>query len=200
MREAYHVHREIIEWNARFSIDRVPDQALGADSMTLKMMRFVLSSWERVQFFNRYLMGTVAPRLQMDLIPGLACGAHFALLARREPKTIDDFVAAGRAMQRFWLTVTQLGLNLQPAMTPLIFARFLREGLDFTAQPVVHADTVRAVQRLEALMGAQTLQQAVFMGRVGAGPAARSRSVRRPLRELEVRPEKGRSRVELEVC
>src|SRR6185369_1088796 len=71
MPEAYQVHRDIIEWNARFSDDRVPDQALGVDPMTAKLMRHVLGSWQRVKFFNTYLAGTVAPRLQMDLLPGI---------------------------------------------------------------------------------------------------------------------------------
>ena len=29
--EAYRVHRDVIEWDARFSADRVPDQALGVE-------------------------------------------------------------------------------------------------------------------------------------------------------------------------
>jgi hypothetical protein len=182
--EAYPTHRDVIEWNARFSVDRVPDQALGVDRMTAKVMRFVLGSWERVRFFNRYLAGTVAPRIQMDLIPGLACAAHFALVARQEPTSIDDYVAAGRTVQRFWLTVTQLGLNLQPAVTPLIFARYLREQRPFTAQAAVAADATQAVKRLEAMLGATALQATVFMGRVGAGPMAVSRSVRLPLERL----------------
>ncbi|NML14225.1 nitroreductase family protein [Azohydromonas caseinilytica] len=186
MPEAYRVHRDIIEWKARFSIDRVPDQALGVDAVTARLMRFVLGSWERVRFFNRYLAGTAAPRLQMDLLPGVACAAHFVLLASREPRTIDDHVAAGRAVQRFWLTATHLGLNLQPATTPLIFGRYLREQRPFTTQPGLEAETARAVQRLETLLGPQALRQAVFMGRVGAGPAARSRSLRLPLQQLEV--------------
>ena len=50
--EAYPVHRDIIEWNARFSEDRVPDQALGLDAMTLKLMRWVMASWQRVDFLT----------------------------------------------------------------------------------------------------------------------------------------------------
>ncbi len=50
--EAYTVHRDIIEWQARFSEDKVPDQALGLDAMTLKLMRWVMASWQRVKFFN----------------------------------------------------------------------------------------------------------------------------------------------------
>jgi hypothetical protein len=70
------VHKAVIEWNARYSEDRMPDQALGADPMTTRLMRWVMQDWKRVQFFNTWLAGTLAPRLQMDLIPGLACAAH----------------------------------------------------------------------------------------------------------------------------
>ena len=45
--EAYAVHRDIIEWNARFSEDRVPDQALGADPLSVKSMRWAMASWSR---------------------------------------------------------------------------------------------------------------------------------------------------------
>lgn len=186
MPEAWRVHREVIEWRSRYSEDRMPDQSLGVDALTRRLMRFVLGRWERVRFFNRYLAGTAMPRLQMDLIPGLACGAHFALVAARRPRTIDDHVAAGRAMQRFWLTATRLGLSLQPAMTPLIFARYLREGRRFSAEPGIEAGAAQAVRRLEALWEAPTLRATVFMGRIGAGAPPRSRSLRLPLQRLEV--------------
>jgi hypothetical protein len=176
----------VIEWRARYSHDRMPDQSLGVDVLTRHLMRFVLGRWERVRFFNRYLAGTAMPRLQMDLIPGLACGAHFALVAAQRPRTTDDHVAAGRAMQRFWLTATRLGLSLQPAMTPLIFARYLREGRPFTVEPGIEAAAVQAVQRLGGLLGAQALRATVFMGRIGEGPPPRSRSLRLPLQRLGV--------------
>src|SRR5258706_15659587 len=110
--ETYQGHRDIIEWGARFSQDRVPDAALGADPLTLRLMRWAMQSWERIAFMNRYLGGTIMPRLQLDLLPALACGAHAVLVADRAPTTIDDYVAAGGAMQRFWLTATSLGLQL----------------------------------------------------------------------------------------
>ena len=191
MPEAYRVHRDVIEWNARFSEDRVPDQALGADPMTTKLMRHVLGSWERVKFFNRFLAGTIAPRLQMDLIPGLFCAAHFVLLARRRPQTIDDYVAAGRALQRFWLTATSLGLVMQPELTPLIFSRYVRNDIPFSSEPGM-AELARSLARqLEALIGTTGTELAVFMGRIGAGPAATSRSTRRRLDDLIVAPAAG---------
>ena len=181
--EAYPTHRAIIQWNSRFSEDRIPDQALGIDPLTARLMRFALGSWRRVEFLNRYLAGTWAPRLQMDFIPGMACAAHFAIKAMREPSTSDDFVAAGRAVQRCWLTATTLGLFQQPEMTPLIFARYVRNGIGFTSQ--------RGLQQLAGELEAKTtrlvgpdVERAVWLGRIGAGSAPVARSTRRPLAEL----------------
>jgi len=184
MPEAYQVHREVIEWNARYSDDKVPDQALGVDPITAKLMHHVLGSWERVRFFNRYLAGTVAPRLQMDLIPGVLCAAHFVLLGANTARSIDDYVSAGRAMQRFWLTATSLGLTLQPEMTPLIFSRYVRERRRFSDEPGMDELARSLADRLDALVGEKDAQRAVFMGRIGAGPPAKSRSTRRRLEDL----------------
>ena len=183
MPEAYEVHRAIIQWNSRFSEDRVPDAALGVDALTAKMMRFVMHSWDRVAFFNRYLAGTVAPRIAMDLVPGLACGAHFALRSVALPKTVDDYVEAGRAVQRVWLTVTRLGLVQQPEMTPLIFAGYIREGIRFTRVKAIEDDARRLVPRLEHLLGADW-PHAVWLARVGQGPLPSARSTRLPLARL----------------
>lgn len=189
MREAYEVHRDIIEWNARYSETRVPDQALGADAVTTKLMRFAMTSWERIDFMNRYLAGTVAPRIQLDFIPGLACASHFAIQAERAPRGIDDYIAAGRAMQRFWLTATSLGIQLQPEITPLVFARYARERRDFSKLPAAAGYAQQIEARLATLLGgAPVAERTVFMGRVGKGAAASARSLRRPLDELMLTP------------
>lgn len=183
--EAYRVHRDIIEWGARFSPDKVPDRAVGLDPLTLKLTRWVMRSWNRVRFFNRYLLGTLIPRLELDLLPGLACAAHFALVPHRRPDTVDDFIAAGRAVQRFWLTATRLGLQLQPEMTPLIFSRYAREGRVFSTSPHALPSAHRIAKGLEALLGPDA-DHAVFLGRVGQAKAVNSRSLRRPLSQLRV--------------
>lgn len=188
MPEAYRVHRDVIEWDARFSEDRVPDQALGVDPLTARLMRHVLGSWKRVRFFNRFLAGTIAPRLQMDLIPGLCCAAHFVLLAMRRPQTVDDYVAAGRALQRFWLTATSLGLVMQPELTPLIFSRYVRDGVAFSKESGMEALARSLARKLDGLIGTTATELAVFMGRIGDGPPARSRSTRKRLEQLIVEP------------
>lgn len=182
--EAYLVHRAVIEWDSHYSETRIPDQAIGADPLTLKLMRWAMHSWERVDFLNRYLLGTLMPRLQMDLLPGLACAAHFAIAAERPPADIDDYLAAGRAVQRFWLTATRLGLEVQPEMTPLIFSRYVREGREFTRLRKPAAIAGRLAGRLAEIFAPVEAARLVFLGRIGLGPRAGARSTRLPLVRL----------------
>lgn len=182
--EAYEVHKRVIEWNAQVSADKIPDQAIGLDAMTLRLMRWAMGDWRRIAFLNKYLAGTLGPRVQLDFLPGLACAAHFLLVARERPNGIDDFVAAGGAMQRFWLTATHVGLNAQPEMTPLIFAGYAREGRRFTQTASALAIAQRVQARLEALFTKEIVESAVFMGRLGSGPSAVTRSQRLPLEDL----------------
>jgi len=182
--EAFEVHRSVIEWNARFSADKIPDQAVGLDPLTTRAMHWAMQDWRRVEFLNTYLGGTLAPRIQLDFLPGLACAAHFLVAARNRPVGIDDYISAGMAMQRFWLTATRLGLHLQPEMTPLIFSMYAREGRRFSVrqESLALAREVRA--SLEALVGTDRLDATVFMGRIGAGPTPDSRSTRLGLDRL----------------
>ncbi len=182
--EAYRVHKEIIEWNARYSEDRIPDQAVGLDPVALKLMRWALHSWKRVSFLNRYLAGTWMPRIQLDLVPGLRCAAHFVLVADNPPERIGDYLAAGRALQRFWLTCASCGLQFQPEMTPLIFSGYLGDGIQFTRERAAQKDAEVLKQRLESLAGPDVVEHGVFMGRVGYGAAPSSRSIRLPLTQL----------------
>ncbi len=186
MPEAYEVHRRIIDWGRTHSEDRVPDQALGVDKGTLVLMRWAMKSWDRLSTMNR-LMGTWAPRLQMDLVPGIACAAHFVLKAKQAPNSIDDYVAAGRAVQRLWLTLTRLGLCMQPEMTPLIFSKYVQDERPFTVLPELRAAAARLREQARELVFAGE-GHPVYMGRLGAGPAPRARSVRRPLEQLLVKP------------
>lgn len=179
--EAYAVHRDIIEWHARFSEDKVPDQALGLDAMTLRLMKWVMGSWQRVRFFNTWLAGHVTPRIEMDLLPGIFCAAHFGIVARTVLRTIDDYVAAGRAVQRFWLTATRLGLQLQPEMTPLIFSRYAREGTRFSGLPGAADTAAQLGRRLTDMLRGDPVARVAFLGRIGSSQPAQSRSLRQPL-------------------
>lgn len=188
IREAFEVHRRVIEWGARFSEDRIPEQAVGVDPLTGKLMGWMLQKWSRVEFFNTYLAGTVAPRIQLDLVPGIACGAHALLVAPQAPTTPIDFVEAGIAIQRFWLEAEHCGLKLQPELTPLIFSRYIREQRPFTETEKATEWARRISADMSALFGQDNASSAVFMGRLGYQPPPFARSLRLPMEKLLTRP------------
>jgi hypothetical protein len=181
--EAYKTHRDAIDWTSRESNDRIPISAVGFNPMSARLTRWAMRRWERVALLNR-LGGSLAARLELDGVPGMLCGAHFVILAPQQPKEIDDYVAAGRNVQRFWLAATGLGLQLQPQTTPLIFHEYVRDQVAFTQVSSLLDKARKVSARLGELMGAETLDRAVFMGRIGDGPAPRFRSTRLSLPEL----------------
>jgi len=182
--EAYLVHKTVIEWGARYSEDRIPEHAVGVDAVTAKIMRWAMVSWNRVKALNTFFLGHLPPRIQLDLIPGVRCGAHFALLAPEPPESVDHHVDFGRVVQRFWLTATSLGLLIQPEMTPVIFTRYHRSGLGFTHLASANVMVKHLDERLEGLLVGHDRKALFFMGRIGAGPQPVSRSLRRPLAEM----------------
>ena len=121
----------------------------------------------------------------MDLRTALGCAAHFVIVADKPLQTVEDYLAGGRAMQRFWLQATRLGLQLQPEMTPVIFSRYIAQSRTFTSIAAEQALAEKLAAELSTLVGTsvQPLQR-LYMGRVGFGPAPRSRSVRPPLESL----------------
>jgi hypothetical protein len=189
MKEAYEVHRAVIEWNARYSVDRIPQGAVGVDPMVGAIMRWTMQDWRRVEFMNRWFGGTVMPRIQLDFLPSLLCASHFVLLAPFEFGRVATDADAGRLLQRFWLSVTSQGMLLQPEMTPLIFSRYVDSGLPFTtnAGAVRRAEEIRTT--FQSLLPQGGMQRAFFVGRIGYGPAPTSRSLRLELDRLtEVPP------------
>lgn len=182
--EAYQVHKRIIKWDAQFSEDMIPDQAVGLDPLSLKSMRWAMKSWSRVQWLNRYLAGTWLPRIQLDLLPALCCASHFIIVADNDVQTESDYHLGGRAMQRFWLSATQLGLQFQPEMTPLIFSKYVTNSVNFTCNETANNMAQELTITLGELIGNYSINSQVFMGRVGTGSQPTARSIRMPLSKL----------------
>lgn len=182
--EAYPVHREIIEWAARDSEDRIPEYAVGIDPLTARLMRWVMKSWGRVDFFNRYLFGTIPPRIQLDFLPAMACAAHLLLRPSRPPEGAEDYVAAGVAMQRIWLTAAAEGLYLQPEMTPLIFRWYVRSGARFSALDSLATRAEALAAEIEAIADAGADDPMAFFCRIGRADPPEGRSLRIPLGKL----------------
>ncbi len=181
--EAYPVHKSIIEWNAQYSLDRIPDAALGPGRINLKIMRAVLSSWERVQFLNRYIGAAWSTSLQLDGWTALSCGAHMVMLRDQKPQTDEDFIDIGKAVQRVWLTATQLDLWQQPEMTIPIFARYASENVSFTTLIDQRQEAATVRLKLGEIVDTDT-DRVVWVGRLGFGPAPTARALRLPLEKL----------------
>lgn len=184
--EAYAVHKSVIEWGAQFSKDKIPDQAVGVGLLTVRFMRWAMASWGRVEFLNRWFLGDLPPRIQLDLLPGLACAAHFAIFAPAVLDSVDDYLVAGRIMQRFWLASSSQGLYLQPEMTSVIFTRYHRHGQRFTQKAKAHALMVNLNSRLIEIIGEQDPETLFFIGRIGFGPPPQARSTRQSLDRLVI--------------
>jgi hypothetical protein len=182
--EAFPVHQSIIEWGARFSNDRIPEEAVGVDPLTAKLMRWVMQSWQRVEFFNRYLLGTITPRIQLDYLPGLLCAAHLLIRPKVAPTSLDDWVTLGVAMQRVWLSVTQQALYLQPEMTPVIFRWYMQAGRDISKASIINRKALMLSSEFEQLTQADRDSPFAFFCRIGVSTPPVSRSLRRPLVDL----------------
>jgi hypothetical protein len=181
--EAYPVHKSIIEWNAQYSLDRIPDAALGPGRINLKIMRAVLSSWERVQFLNRYIGAAWSTSLQLDGWTALSCGAHMIILRNQKPQTDEDFIDSGKASQRVWLTATKLQLWQQPEMALPSFARYMSENVPFTTLTDQLQEAASVRKKLGEIIDADT-DRVVWVGRLGFGPAPTARALRLPLEKL----------------
>lgn len=182
--EAYPVHKEIIEWRAQFSDDRIPEGAVGVDPLTARLMEWVMQSWSRVHFFNRFLFGTIAPRIQLDLLPALFCSSHLLVRPLSPPKALEDWVSLGITVQRIWLTATQCELHLQPQMTPIIFRWYARAGDRFSSKLRHVDDAIRVADQIERIADGNATDNFGFFARVGVSQHPSSRSLRMDLNKL----------------
>jgi hypothetical protein len=182
-REAWLVHHEVLDFTDPLSCDRVPVASVGIDPVMRAVMGWAMADWGRLDRLNRWAGGTIMPRVEMDLLPALACAAHVAVVAARPPTCLDDHVAIGRAVQRVWLRASLLGLQFQPEHTPLCFAGYVRANRRFAADPAVWAAAQDCVRSLDRLAGPDAASFG-FLGRIGHAAPARSRSTRLALDQL----------------
>ncbi len=186
--EAFEVHRRVIDWQRAHSPQGIPARATGLWHCSLPLMHWAMDRWTRMSLLNR-CGGTLAAALQMDYVPGLASSAYFMVRFQDQvtPANVEPerLLAAGRSMQRFWLTATRLGLGMQPALALLIFADYGAESAAFTANHGLlqraQSLAARFQQRLKVAP-----HQVIFIGRIGESHPRLPlyRSTRLPLAQL----------------
>jgi len=203
MKEGYNVHSKIMEFtpisedtspekncNSTFSKDKLPAKSLGIDPLTIALTKWSLKSWQRFHFLDKYLLGTVAPKLLLDFSTAIKSCAHFVIIADKTPETLEDYLNAGKAIQSFWLQATALQLGFQPEQTPVIFSEYLRNDIDFTTNKFTQDNVVAVDRKFKSLIGEDNVKRSVFMGRLGRSTPATSRSVRLSLEELRFQRKK----------
>ena len=187
--ETFNVHRKVVDWSRRFSPVGLPAGAIGLGWPTLTLMRWAMSSWDRMHRMNS-IIGTAGAALQLDLLPGIRTAAYFAVCfaGQSDGRSVPELLRLGEALQRFWLTATVRGLALQPALATLIFADYGMNDAEFTADPRLRVRAAKLATHLATCLA--PVKTIHFMGRLGRrrdglpGP----RSVRRPMAEIIVAP------------
>ena len=187
--ETFETHKHAIDWEHNFSPVAIPAPAVGLDRLSLILMRCLMRDWRRLDFMNRFAGGTLLARLELDLLPGLLCGAHFIIYDRRPtPSSMPEaYLRLGQSLQRFWLTATAAGLVMQPAYATLALAWSAQKSLPFTGNRHMLRKAVELREKLTAFAGIDP-EAIVFLGRLGTPRSRRvlSRSVRQPLEALIV--------------
>jgi hypothetical protein len=134
----------------------------------LPILRWALSDWSRMQRLNR-LAGTWGTAAQLDYLPGLAAGAfvvfrHNTMEGAADPR--GGLIQAGRAIQRFWLTATCLGLAMQPTVAMLAFAEYGQNGTSFTTEAALRSKAATLARHFQNWL-AVTPGEVLFVARIG---------------------------------
>lgn len=181
---AYKIHKDIIEWNVENSKDRIPDNSLGLNRFSIFLTKWILQDWNRVRFFNKIFIGTLLPSIELDLIPGMFCGSHFAIISKNNILNVEDRINSGAVFMRFWLTASKEGLFLHPSYTPIIFSNYIINNYNFSNDLNDWKRAKNLCGFMEKIFGSkEEVSRVVMLGRIGYGKIPFSRSIRFSLEE-----------------
>lgn len=189
MKEGFDVHSKVIDFRKpyfRFSPVKLPAMSIGVGYFWAKLTQLSLSNWKLFHFFEKYLGGTLIPRYLMEYKTAIHSSAHFILLKNTKIERAEDYIRVGKSLIRFWLKATELGLGFQPEHTPIIFSELIRNKIHFTDDKRANKNATKMDLKLKAFVGDNTVERAVYMGRVGRSKPPTSRSTRMKLDELIV--------------
>ena len=144
-----------IDWDHARSPERVPAAALGLGWLGRKIGRAAPSRLPQ----GAVRAGLRLASFRLEALPILASAAGFVVrrAASAEDHGAVALIAAGAALQRFWLTAARLGLGMQPLMRPLALAR--------RASASGEAGLAAFARSFRAEIGAP--EEVLFIGRIG---------------------------------
>jgi hypothetical protein len=190
-RTAYEQLAEQLDWQNPFSRTKIPVHTLSATPLSRLIMRWMMKDWGRIGTAAKIPGALLPSAIELELLPALYCGGHFIVTrAEKLPQeeTREAFIEEGRVLMRFWLTLTRLGLTMQPSYSPIVFSHYgnFPERLPADERFLASRGLWLAA-KLTKLSGMDT-ENIVFMGRIGLpkSTAVASRSLRKSLNTLLV--------------
>lgn len=188
--ELYDIHRKVIDFEHSYSENAIPINATGMGTLSKAAMKWAMKRSSRMNFLCKYLGATYSAALELDIIPGIFSGAHFAILPNKNLTNLplsEQYLLTGQAMQKFWLTATKLGLVLQPTFTTLAFVYYTNNQIKFTKDLSLIEKATQLTKKFKETF----FDDAVFFtGRIGRAltpQPSTSRSVRKPLADLMIK-------------
>lgn len=140
------------------------------------LFTYVLHHWSIVSFLNRLNFGRLISSQTASLY-----GASSAIGCIVIPSNTDaEYIMAGRALQRVWLTATVLGMSLQPvAAIPYLAERIAQgEAGDFSGE---HVEAItQADSDIRKLAGISSTEHIAMIFRLGYADAPSGISSKRP--------------------
>lgn len=181
--ETYTAHRDMVEWGAITSQSRIPEYALGLNSLTRKIMKYALTSYDRLTRLNKYL-GTKPTAVEVELLPGIFSGGYVFISPNKPLENVCDYIEFGKNLYKFWLRATVLSLQLQPNYFPILVKELYNGKQQLTKIDVLNIKSVKLMNELSSIV--DTYNTTNFIFRYGFGKRLESRSVRKYLENLIV--------------
>ncbi|MCB1782498.1 MAG: ThiF family adenylyltransferase [Alphaproteobacteria bacterium] len=193
LKETFEIHQNMIDWSGKDSKDKMPSASLGINPLAERLMKWALANKNRNDMFLKLPGATLPFQIELDLIPALCSSGHFIMHfdgLKKESPSVEDYIRAGRNLQRFWLTMTKHNISMQPWYIPLMIASYIKNDIKFTENSRllekglgVHKTFVEDIISPHNI----AFNEVFFSGRVGIPVKKnRPRSVRKDLKDIIV--------------
>lgn len=162
----------------------LPLDTLGLSLPTRLFFYAMLWNWNVYQCVLRYFGGKYFTFLEIDILPTIFSAGHVILISTTAPNRPDDYIAAGRAVQRFWLTAAALGIKHQPNFLPIAMVAHAKDNC--IKEPTVRAWAAQQEEEIKNVIGQEITSpdQVIWLGRIGYGQSNFPRTSRQPLSAL----------------
>jgi hypothetical protein len=164
---------ETLEGSEFYSYDKMPLQSLGLSNFENAFFKWGVKHPRFMKIMNQFLGGSFFTALRLDVVPILSAPGVFYLVDSNSDENPQTIIQQGKMIQRFWLSISKLGLVLQPYYIMPVLCHYQN-----------YLKTARRAKKITSLTANQPF---FFCGRIGypkSSAQPTSRSLRLPLQEL----------------